>query len=304
MDQVEELNRAFTRAQRPMGGREEFDPGFVEQNKKRPLDEWYRVLNRIYWNKNYDRDRMAIFAHLVETIGSLSLLASEKKKPGIEPESYVVKSIAWWLALCGKMGVKSVEDLLWDKFPGVCAYCHKSPHQDDICTEHKYAHPGPQWDTLAELGKRNARPKSVGDWQLMFSAIYPAHQTDLYATSFGRLTVEMGELAEAVRVFPSHPGYFLSEAADVFAWLMKIQNIIEHKNSVKKADRGKAIELAFCKSYPDRCPDCGGRVCVCPPILGSTVGRIGHEVPPVRGSYGEGGRFMTADKAAEFFPKS
>ena len=38
-------------------------------------------------------------------------------------------------------------------------------------------------------------------------------------------------------------------------------------------------------------------------ILASTVGRIAHEVPSVKGSYGQDGRFMTADKASEFFQK-
>jgi pyrimidine deaminase RibD-like protein len=304
MSELEDLNREFIRAQRPTDRRGPVEPAFVEKNQARALDEWYRVLNHIYWNKNYDRDRMAILAHLTETIGSLSLLASSKKKPGIDPESYVAKSIAWWLALCGKLGVKSVSDLLWDKFPGVCSYCHKSPHDPDECSERKHANPGPQWETLGEIGKKNEKPKSIGDWQLMFSTIYPAQQTEDYGPSFGRLTEEMGELAEAVRVFPSHPGYFLSEAADVFAWLMHIQNIIEQKKGIKKTDRGKAIGIAFCKSYPDDCRDCGGAVCVCPPILASTVGRIGHEVPPVKGSYGQHGRFMTADKASEFFQKT
>jgi hypothetical protein len=83
---------------------------------------------------------MAIFAHLVETTGALSLLASTKKKPGINPETYVGKAIAWWLGLCGKVGVKSVEDLVWDKFPGVCSYCHKATHDPDECSEKKAAH--------------------------------------------------------------------------------------------------------------------------------------------------------------------
>src|SRR5262249_45100483 len=149
MAEIEELNREFIRFQRP-ASTGQVDPSFAENNWQRPLDEWYVRLNGIYWNKNFDRDRMAIFAHLVETIGSLSLLASTKKKPGVPPEAYVGKAIAWWLALCGKLGVKSVEDMLWDKFPGVCAYCHKPVHDPDECLEKKAAHPGPQWDTLAQ----------------------------------------------------------------------------------------------------------------------------------------------------------
>lgn len=112
---------------------------------------------------------------------------------------------------------------------------------------------------------------------------------------------ELAELSEAVRVFPSVPGYFLIEAADVFAWLMKVQNIIDERAGRRKERRGKAIEEGFARAYPDACTDCGRLVCSCPPILASTIGRIAHEVPPGRGSYEPTGRFMAPDKAVEPF---
>jgi NTP pyrophosphatase (non-canonical NTP hydrolase) len=39
-----------------------------------------------------------------------------------------------------------------------------------------------------------------------------------------RLSEELGELAEAIRVLPVAPQYFVSEAPDVFAWLMGFAN--------------------------------------------------------------------------------
>jgi NTP pyrophosphatase (non-canonical NTP hydrolase) len=135
----------------------------------------------------------------------------------------------------------------------------------------------------------------------MFNDIYPVNQGDQYGAAFARLYEELAELAEAVRVFPSVPGYFLSEAADVFAWLMKVQNVIDEKAGRRRERRGAALEGSFAKAYPDACNDCGRRVCSCPPILASTVGRIAHEVPTGRGSYEPTGRFMTPDRAAEAF---
>jgi len=41
----------------------------------------------------------------------------------------------------------------------------------------------------------------------MFSNLYPAQQTEDYGPSFGRLSEELGELAESLRVFPAAPGY-------------------------------------------------------------------------------------------------
>lgn len=302
MAKLEEMNRDFTRAQQSTDIRITIQPAFIEGAKSRRLDEWYRVLNSIYWNRNFQRDSSSIFMHLVEVIGALSLLASSKKKPEIRPETYVPKAVAWWLALCGKLGVISVEQLLWDKFPGVCTYCHHIPHDPDVCSEEKARYGGPRWEILSGLGMNKPRPQTLGEWQGMFSHIYPAQQTEDYGPSFARLTEELGELAEAVRVFPAEPGYFLAEAADVFAWLMHIQNIIEQKKEIRKRDRGSALSVAFAEAYPDSCRDCGKLVCACPPILTSTIGRIAHEVPEGRGSYGQdSSRFMTPDVARHKF---
>lgn len=301
MAEIEEMNRDFTRDQRRSGEGLAANAEFIQKHQGRSLDQWYRTINGIYWNKNFGRDPNMIFAHLVEVIGGISSLASSKVKGGIDPQLHLAKALAWWMSLCGKLGVKSAETLIWDKFPGVCAYCHENRHDPDVCSEKKATQPGPLWDRLAEIGGAKLPPGRLGDWQAMFSRIYPAQQTEDYGPSFARLAEELGELAEAVRVFPAVPGYFLSEAADVFAWLMHTQNIIDFKKGTPSRDRGRSLEISFCRLYPDSCKDCGRTVCACPPIIESTVGRIAHEVPPDRGGFGESGRFMTPDKASKFF---
>lgn len=303
MEQVEELNRDFIRLHRRTGHKQGVAPEFIEKNRNRDLDDWYHSLNSIYWNRNFHRDIFSLFTHQVEVIGGLSLLASQKKKPGLKPEEFITKALAWWLAVCGKAGVKSVSDMLWAKFPSVCPYCHMSPHDNNECREKKAASEGVDWQQLMRIGasKASERPKSLGQWQRMYSNIFPAQQTEDFGASFARLAEELGEMAEAVRVFPAAPGYFLSEASDVFAWLMHIQNIVESRAETVKAKLGDRLEVLMCTAYPDKCTDCGNNVCTCPPILESTIGRIAHEVPSVRGSFGEDGFFMTADKARAVF---
>jgi NTP pyrophosphatase (non-canonical NTP hydrolase) len=297
MSEVEELNRDFIRSHSQRKTQRPIDEDFVSANRGRDIDEWFRSVNVIYWNRNFYRDAMAIYTHLVEVVGGLSLLASNKKKRGIVPEEFVYKSVAWWMALCGKVGVESVSNMLWAKFPWICAYCQRNPHDPDVCSDMKAEHPGPNWGALEALGNGGKKPRSLGEWQRMFSSIYPAQQTEDYGPTFGRLTEELGELAETLRVFPAAPGYFLSEAADVFAWLMHIQNIVDQKRGTPKMERGSSIERGFCTSYPDKCLDCGARVCRCPAILQSTIGRIAHEVPTGR----EGGqirsRFLSPEEA-------
>jgi pyrimidine deaminase RibD-like protein/NTP pyrophosphatase (non-canonical NTP hydrolase) len=299
--ELEELNRDFFRLQRAGATPPSPTPEFLATAAKRRLDAWYVSVNSTYFHRNFDRRPSDICLHLVEVIGGLSLLASDKSKPGIDKEGQVPKALAWWLSLCGKVGVRSVEDMIWDKFPARCPYCQNLKHVQEECADKKAANPGPPWEQLATLGKDAEHPATLGAWQRMFNDIYPVNQGDQYGPAFARLYEELAELAEAVRVFPSVPGYFLSEAADVFAWLMKVQNIIDEKAGRRKDWRGRAIEESFAKAYPNACTDCGRVVCSCPPILASTIGRIAHEVPVGRGTYESTGRFRTPDRTAEAF---
>ena len=302
MAEVEELNREFFRAMRATAPfRRALDPRHMERLAAQRLDDWYRTLNRIYWSRNFDRTSAAVFSHLVEVVGGVSLLASSKSKPDVDPKAFIAKAVAWWLALAGKVGVRSVEDLLWDKFPGVCPYCHEVPHDPSECSHRKASANGPDWPGLATIGQARERPSSVAEWQQLFAKIYPVQQTEEFGPSFGRLAEELGELAEALRVFSAQPGYFLSEAADVFAWLMHIANIVDFKDGVRREAIGVRLSASMCRLYPDACKDCGRSVCACPPILQNTIGRIAHEVPPERGGATATGRFMNPDAARRLF---
>ena len=135
----------------------------------------------------------------------------------------------------------------------------------------------------------------------MFRQIYkPGLKAD-FQTGFARLTEELGELAEAIRVFPAEPGYVLSEAADVFAWLMNVQNNIDFKAEREIVEYGRDLERAMWLAYPAHCIDCGKNRCICPPILETTIGRIAHEVPTESGLFDPAAMFMRPDEARGVF---
>jgi NTP pyrophosphatase (non-canonical NTP hydrolase) len=207
---------------------------------------------------------MWIVGHLVEVLTGLSLFGTHKMKPEFSMENYVPKALAWWLSLCGAVGVRSVEELLWMKFPGVCSYCRLKEHREGPCKKAKDANRNPDWVILREMGtpawKAGTAPKTLSDWQTMFNTIYPITQTEDYGMTFGRLSEEVGELSEAVRMFGASPSTFISEAADVFAWLMHFVGLYEARSN----STINLSELLY-RKYPDRCSDCNQYVCKCPP---------------------------------------
>lgn len=271
---------------------------------KYDLDAAYQQINAIFWKRNLSRIPMEIFTHLVEVFGGLSQLASDKKKHGVTGESFIPKAFAWWMTLCGKFGVGSVAQMIWTKFPSICPYCYQCPHNQDDCSVNKAKKQGPDWTRLSRESKIHIKkkPTTLGGWQRMFAEIYPVSQTETsYAPAFARLGEELGELAEAVRTFESQPGYFLSEATDVFAWLMRIQNLLDYRNEATKATRGQGLEKAFYTAYPGICLDCGKPNCSCPMILDKTIGRIAAEAPYQDNGSGNGTNFMTTEQAKAFF---
>jgi pyrimidine deaminase RibD-like protein len=276
MRQLEDLNRAFIGSYRPLSARISSGVLPIDGHDRR-LDDWYVAVNSIYLRTNFHRSADSILAHLVEVIGGLGPLASGKKTE-IVPTEHVAKSLAWWMALCGKIGVKSVENMLWAKFPGVCPYCLLNPHQKISCKTKKEKSKQPDWAALnMRAGEtRSEMPARLLDWQKLFGSIYEVPPIDFV---IAKLTEELGELAEAVRVRGVKPGYFLNEASDVFAWLMQLQNAIDEAELKEDSEIGEPLSAAFVAGYPDRCSRCQNQICSCPPVAAETIGRIAHDMP-------------------------
>ena len=187
------------------------------------------------------------------------------------------KALGWYFPLMAKMRVKSIEDLVYRKYPYACPYCGLAPHRDSQC---KLVHGMATLDhaRLRRLYRENSqrRPLGLNDWQLMFQEIYPRESDDRGRSTIG-LFEELGELAEAIRVSEKHPMYFLGEAADIFSYLMGIAN--EHALRIAQ-DQGEqfSFEVEFLKRYPGLCMQCGSRICICPAIPQATVGRMAKEL--------------------------
>lgn len=233
----------------------------------------------IYHDANLGRSREATLLHFVEVCGMLTLLDRKKKRDRVDIPGALCKALGWYFPLLAKMGVESVEHLLFTKYPKVCPYCRNSPHTEQQCKLVKGTEGVLSHERVRELTKANwdSRPTGLNDWQLMFEAIYPRSLNSSGGFSIIALLEELGELAEAVRVFERYPHYFYGEAADVFSYLMGLAN----EYALQCAERGETFnyELEFLSRYPGLCIACGGRVCICPTVPAATVGRMAKEMP-------------------------
>lgn len=246
------------------------------------LDDLYYMTARIYSEQNASRSAAVTFAHFVEVCGMLTVHDRKKKRESTGVESALCKALGWFFPLMAKFRIKSVEELIFRKYPNVCPYCRKCPHEDQICKAVKGTASTVDHAALkqAYAARVDRKPTSLTDWQRMFADIYPRRAEDAFRSTIG-LFEELGELAEAVRVFERFPKYFAGEAADVFSYLMGIAN--EHLLRMD-ADTGTpfSFEDAFLRSYPGLCVQCGNRICICPAIPEATVGRLAKELDLVR----------------------
>lgn len=263
------------------------------------LQTWYRELNGTYLDRNFYRSAESIFAHLVEVSRGLCVAATKRRKRDLQPEEYLPKSIAWWLTLCGRAGVPNVEEMLWAKFPAVCAYCQREQHDGRFCKENDPTKKEVKWTELKEIGTKQKPPTTLAQWQQTFNNIYPRDDSTGHETNIYRLSEELGELAEAVRVLPLAPQYFVAEAPDVFAWLMGFANQFDFDRRVTSFDYGTSLETAMLQEYPGHCKLCERHVCKCPPIPAETLGRIAKEAP-LNIVLSRGGLFSTQESVNLF----
>jgi hypothetical protein len=83
----------------------------------------------IYSDRNSVRSKEATFAHFVEVCGMLTIADRKKKRENVDITDALCKTLGWYFPLLAKLGIRSVEALVFRKFPGVCPYCRKAPHE-------------------------------------------------------------------------------------------------------------------------------------------------------------------------------
>ncbi|MEX5218412.1 MAG: CHAT domain-containing protein [Nitrospira sp.] len=231
----------------------------------------------IYGEQNSQRSASATFAHFVEVCGALTVHDRKKRREGLGVLDALCKALGWYFPLMAKFRVKSLQELIYKKYPYACPYCRKTPHVDVVCKTVKGTAKTVSHHELAEKWRVNQdrMPTTLDDWQRMFQEIYPRSVSDQISTL--GLFEELGELAEAIRVFDRYPKYFCGEAADVFSYLMGIANELSLRTQ-QDGQSAFSLQVEFFSRYPGLCVQCGYQRCKCPPIPEATVGRLAKEL--------------------------
>lgn len=232
----------------------------------------------IYQDANLARSKEATYLHFVEVCGMLTVMDRKKKKVKIDVPNALCKALGWYFPLLAKMGVRSVEELIFTKYPNVCPYCREKPHNETKCKLMKGADATVSHQAVLQAASENraSMPKNLNEWQSMFSEIYPRALNAPAGFSTIALFEELGELAEAVRVFDRYPHYFYGEAADTFSYIMGLAN--EYNNLIDDTDVSFDFQAEYLSRYPGLCVNCGSRSCICPPIPSATIGRMAKEL--------------------------
>ena len=121
---------------------------------------------QMYSHRNEDRPASATFAHFVEVCGVLTTQTRQKRRESLDFPGALCKALGLGLSLLAKLNVRSVEELVFRKFPGVCPYC-RGPHNEVQCKLVKGTDDTVDHAALREKYRENAeqRPVTLDQWR-------------------------------------------------------------------------------------------------------------------------------------------
>lgn len=226
-------------------------------NKPETVNEWQEMFVMIYGDANSVLDPTEIWLHLVEELGEVATDLRKENRDKLRKDLPDV--FAWLCGFAERTGFK-VEDVAWDKYPGVCPYCKK----ERLCVCIGGTYQSYDRDRISAYRRQNhRRPVSLADWEKMFHRIYGNVNTIVMTSAIGfHLMEEVGEVAKALRS-PNHIGLD-EEIADVFAWIIAL--------SMKNKQFGPLGDFLW-ETYPGICKHCHRCPCTCSSKLDSLIPR-------------------------------
>ncbi len=214
------------------------------------LDRWVEMFQDVYGTQNANLSDEQIWLHVVEEAGELAEDLRKQHVNGVLDN--VADTFAWVSAFSIRHG--SLEEMVWNKFPGACCYC--LVETDCGCIEQKPSISEKERENQLQVSRsREDRPRSIYKWQQMFNKIYGRSNTSQSVEQLGfHLMEEIGEVAKAMRL--GNVPKLQDELADVFAWSAAI--ITRCQTITNETYRFDEVVWA---RYPYACPHCESNPC-------------------------------------------
>ena len=216
--------------------------------ESRSLDEWQLAFYDLYGD--IDRD-LPLYDIMLQIVADSTRIAEAMRRGSYDAAlPYIPHVFSWLCSMTSKVarnqpeyrnlgGDKKLSDLIWHKFPGVCAFCAEpkckcpSIHVDAMSREERDLH---MKDVAGQLdaARLRKRPSGLNDWVEMFENIYgtvnasrsSAEKTFHFLEEIGEVEVELRKAdrqQEDLRTGGKTAKIeWEDEVADVFSWLTAV----------------------------------------------------------------------------------
>lgn len=154
-------------------------------------------------------------------------------------------TLSWFISLMNQIHIDTTDDL-WERFPGACSYCGKSPCE---CSKNKQ-------QKRIKIVPKIKQPETISDFQAMFEKIYPSARRSLDHAGI-HLAEEMGELSEAFMAYRGDHSEknFSKIRREVADWLSCFMGVF---NSL-----GFNMANELSKMFSKNCHECKKAPCEC-----------------------------------------
>jgi NTP pyrophosphatase (non-canonical NTP hydrolase) len=155
-------------------------------------------------------------------------------------------SLSWLMAIVNRLHI-NLEQEVWQRFPSLCSYCGQKP-----CACKVVKPP----ERLKVKPDNALRPLTLGDFQAMFEAIYPAASRTLPDAGV-HLAEEMGEVSEAIH---NYLGQHLLKQFDEVR--LEIADFVSCVFGVANS-AGVDVAKELAAMFSNNCHVCHQAPCVC-----------------------------------------
>ena len=181
----------------------------------------------------------------VERFTMRGLKGIRKQDPEKTRKNLII-AISWFISMMNQLHI-DLEDETWKRFPYLCSYCGSCPCK---CKEKK-----PSKRKKVRVNK-SKRPKTLEEYQIMFSKLYPAGERTLDHAGI-HLAEECGEFSEAILVYRgNHQDKDFEqielEVADMFSCFLGVFNSL-----------GISLAKELSIEFSNNCHACKKSPCQC-----------------------------------------